>query len=324
MYWRMRITTLRVAAASYAIVGLFGATYGVLWLAWPQLPTAAKTVIAAAVTAPVALALVWPYLATVKAFGVEVSIVHATKDPLAADVVEFFMAEATLGLEASAVELDERSLDITAMPRPIKGLNELRAATADQFLTVDLGAGRQWYSTRLYLLAAIADDFLRVPRFVFIGHLPQHGFIGMAQPAELKTALGLALPPEVDAAYVRARRDAAGLPLDDRLPDVGDRFAELVIPIERPRGPDSELSVPWVTGELLYAWMTAAGKNFDTRSLMTTGLSDQQLLLAATLETEDRYIALITATRQLQGVMDRLDVLGQVAAARARSAHLPG
>jgi hypothetical protein len=112
-------------------------------------------------------------------------------------------------------------------------LNKLRDTTADQFLTVDLGAGHQWYSTRLYLLAATADVLL-VPRFVFTAHIPQDGFVGMAQPAALKTALGLALPPEVDAAYVRARREAAGLPPDDRLPHVGQRFAELVTPIERP------------------------------------------------------------------------------------------
>jgi len=264
-------TTLSIAAAGYAIVGLFGATYGVLWLGWPQLSTAAKSVIGALVAAPVALALVWPYLTTVKAFGVEVSIAHATRDPLAADVVRSFMLQVTFGPTASALGLEDRTVsDVAATPQPFKGLNELRDATADQFLTVDLGAGHLWYSTRLYLLAAIADDFLRVPRFVFTAHLPQDGFIGMAQPAELKTALGLALPPDVDAAYVRARREAADLPRDDRLSHVGQRFAELVTPIERRKGRNSELSVPEVTGDLLYEWMTAAGKNLDTKSLTTT------------------------------------------------------
>jgi hypothetical protein len=89
----------------------------VLWLAWPQLSTAAKPVIAALVAAPVSLALVWPYLATVRAFGVEVSIAHATKDPLAADVVESFMVEVTFRPDAPTVELnDETSFDVAAMP----------------------------------------------------------------------------------------------------------------------------------------------------------------------------------------------------------------
>ena len=55
---------------------------------------------------------------------------------------------------------------------------------------------------------------------------------------------------------------------------------------------------------------------------MTTGLSRQQLDLAVALETHDRYIALIGATRELQAVVDRSDILRQVAAARAPSARL--
>ena len=324
MYWRVLMspavrTALLVATAGYVIVGLFGATYRVISLTWPHLAASTTTVIAALVAAPAALALVWPHLATVKAFGVEVSIIHATEDTLTADVVDAFMDDATFAL---ALTDQEFPTHITATPQPLLLLNELREATAERVLTVDLRAGHQWLSTRLYLLAAIADAFLRIPRFVFTQHLPQYGFVGMALPAALKIALGLALPPEVDEAYARVRREAAGLALDDRLLHVGVRFVELLAPIERPEGPTSAISAPWVSGDLLYEWMTAAGKNLDTRAIMTTGLSRQQLDLAVALETHDRYIALIGATRELQAVVDRSDILRQVAAARAPSARL--
>jgi hypothetical protein len=325
---------LLVTAAGYGIVGLFGGAYGVISLFWPQLTTSTTAVIAALIAAPAALALVWPHLATVKAFGLEVAIAHATKEPLPGDVADSFIKvvgfsvalrepEADTGLREPQTPAD---VTTTAYLPPI--LDELRTATADQFVTVDLGAGDNWLSTRLYLLAAIADDFLRIPRFVFTQRLPRDEFVGLASPAAVKTSLGLALPADVDAAYTQARREAADLPVGDRLRRVGVRFANLVTSIEWPEGQTSRFAVPWVTYDLLYEWMTAAGKALDTRAILITGLSQQQFELAVALETEDPYIALVDASRQVRGVVDRLDILGQRAAARARAAglvtsHLP-
>ena len=68
--------------------------------------------------------------------------------------------------------------------------------------------------------------------------------------------------------------------------------------------------------------MTNDGKVLDTRSIMTVGLSYEELVLAVTLDSEDRYIALVAATHRLRAVVDRLDILGQVAAKRAPSVGL--
>jgi len=85
--------TLLVAAAGYAIVILFGAAYGVLTAVSPHLTASATTVIAALVAAPAALALVWPHLATLKAFGVEVSLTHATAELFAAEGIGWLEVE---------------------------------------------------------------------------------------------------------------------------------------------------------------------------------------------------------------------------------------
>src|SRR5712691_3844754 len=60
--------TLQVAVGGYAVVGLFGATYGVAGAAWPSLSTSTRVAIAVLVTAPFALALLWSRLTGLKAF----------------------------------------------------------------------------------------------------------------------------------------------------------------------------------------------------------------------------------------------------------------
>jgi len=314
-----------VSAAGYAIVGLFAAAFGVTSLLWPKLSTSTNTVIAALVAAPAALALIWPRLTTVKALGVEVSLAEAAAEAVEPGLIEAVMVAMSPdpgAMKAFVAELTkaETSVAFTPLASPIGDqLEQMRKTATGMLIPIDLGGGDRWLSTRLYLVAALADDFMRVPQFVFTTRYPQDAFVGMAGPSALKMALGLALPPAVDEAYVTARREAADLALDHRLLHVATRFAELVSQIEWPDRPTSAHSgVPWVTGDGLYAWLTAAGKEFDTEAIVVTGLSHEQLVLAVALDTHHRHIALVAATRRLLIVVDRLEILAQAAEARHR------
>jgi hypothetical protein len=62
---------VRVALASYAVVGFFAAAYGLVALVWPGLSTAGTVTIATLVAGPLALALLWPHMTGLKAFGIE-------------------------------------------------------------------------------------------------------------------------------------------------------------------------------------------------------------------------------------------------------------
>ena len=81
MKWPERIhfpSWLSVAAGGYAVLGVFGLTFWVVRSAWPNLDQRPIVIASALVAAPLALALVWQRLATLKFFGIEVSLAHVT------------------------------------------------------------------------------------------------------------------------------------------------------------------------------------------------------------------------------------------------------
>jgi hypothetical protein len=334
--------TLIVAVTAYGIVALFGAAYGVIALLWPKLPTSTAAVIAALVAAPAALALIWPRLTAVKAFGVEISLEQATARELEPGLVNAVMAGTSSNaevLESLKVELTEPVpvASIVESPSPLQPLEQMRKTASGKLVPIDLGGGDQWLSTRLYLIAALADDFMRVPQFVFTARYPHDKFVGMASPSAVRMALGLALPPTVDEAYVKARREAIDLAPDRRLTHIATQLFHVVHNIEWPGGfggpldaPSASRSrtrylvtrnpdVPWVTGDKLYAWLTAAGKTLDTKAIVATGLSHEQLVRAVALDTRDRHVALVAATGELEAIVDRLAILAQAADPNRRS-----
>jgi hypothetical protein len=316
---------IRVAIAGYAVASLFGATYGVIALLWPTLSTSTNTVIAALVAAPSALALIWPRLVTAKAFGVEVSLAHASADALEPDLVEAVMGAIYSGDRAGMESVADAPLEsegpsiLSDMSHPFEFLDELRKTAPELLFTVDLGGGKNWWSTQLYLLAAITDDFMGVPQFVFISRYPRDVFVGMATPSALRTALGQALPSAVDEAYLAARKDSANLPLGDRLQHVARVFLQDVADIERADLAGSGVSGSfWVNGDRLYDCLSAAGKRFNTEAIVVTGLSREQLVLGVAQDSRERHVALVGATGRLDTIVDRLDVLAQAAQARHR------
>src|SRR5262249_34936364 len=69
---------LVVAAAGYAVVGVFGLTYAFLRSRWPTLSQASAVNFAVVAAAPLALAMIWHRLTGFKLFGLEVSLSQAT------------------------------------------------------------------------------------------------------------------------------------------------------------------------------------------------------------------------------------------------------
>ena len=65
---------------------------------------------------------------------------------------------------------------------------------------VDLGIGKSWWSTRLYLLAALTADFTKAKQLVFVQN---ERFIGMSSPYTIRKILAK-VHPEVEIAYYPA------------------------------------------------------------------------------------------------------------------------
>src|SRR5215472_15275238 len=141
---------LRVALAAYGVVAVFGLAYAIVFLGWRGLSSNATVAVAAFIAAPLALGLLWPRLTGFKAFGLEVSLAQVTVhlDTKLAAVI----ASPDLGSKAPHL--------VAQMEAILKPEVEL--------VEIDLRDGSYWFSTRLYLLAALAHDLSDVRAFVFM------------------------------------------------------------------------------------------------------------------------------------------------------------
>src|SRR5437773_2200161 len=172
------------ATGGYAVVGLFLSVYAVLRTWWPRLSDSNVVAFAALLAAPLALAFVWPRFAGFKAFGFEVSLADATVD-LQADVAA---AITTQQYFSGTQQLIDRFAELILRPQTEVIEVNLRGPP------VLPGQRDYWWSTRLYLLAALADDFSRVQTFAFVERWAERRFVGMARPSDIRTALAAASP----------------------------------------------------------------------------------------------------------------------------------
>jgi hypothetical protein len=172
----------RVALGGYVVVGLFGLTFWVTQslAAHPQRSRGTDLVLAAAVTAPVALAFVWRRLSGVKAFGVEITV------------------SAERALEVQTFNLPR--LEDVAMGRQIPdsnvGANSVLATEVSKAviagavaMEVDLRRAPYWWPSHIYLLGALLADYSNVRQVVFtVGG--ERRFVGMCTPAALEQGFG--------------------------------------------------------------------------------------------------------------------------------------
>ena len=87
---------------------------------------------------------------------------------------------------------------------------ELYKGRGADYAVIDLGDGRKWLTSRLYLFAAMLGSISGVQRFVFVAKQGEitRKFIGMASPPQICRALAQAYPWLEDA-FLRARVEPA-------------------------------------------------------------------------------------------------------------------
>jgi hypothetical protein len=171
---------LVIALAGYAVVVVFGLAYGITRSRWPDLDQTPAVIAAVLAAAPLALALVWDRIASLKAFGFELALTSASMrtDMTDMQVVGAITERQYFSGEEALVE------QITqAIVRPEQELLEL-----------NLRGGDYWWSTRLYLVAALADDYSRIQQLVFTEGGAAEAFVGMATPGDIRKALARGWP----------------------------------------------------------------------------------------------------------------------------------
>lgn len=187
----------------YLAVLLFAGAFILLsWLAnqrmwpagWPTLSRTETLVAAGFVAVPLLVGLAWQRMTGVKFAGFEVSLAAA-------------QAKVDRSLPAEVMNDVQGTLLGSSGRKDIK----FAIAKADTLLEVDLSA--VWWSTRLYLLAALADDYSRVARITFVNNARpgQRAFIGIARPHSVRRAMSL-LHNGLEKAYRQARANVLNQP----------------------------------------------------------------------------------------------------------------
>lgn len=183
---------VRVIAVGYLLLGLYGVAWATLNRVWRSLSDTEALVVAGMLVAPLALGLVWPRLAGVKAFGIELSL-----------------AQVTVAIESNLAPAVMTAATGSAPPElidHIRGLIQSRC----EVIEVNLRDGSYWWSTRLYLLARLASDLTESKIMVFVDRDQERRFVGMATPEHVYEALSNRRP-ELEQIYEELPKRTAGV-----------------------------------------------------------------------------------------------------------------
>jgi hypothetical protein len=186
-----------------------------------------------------------------------------------------------------------------------------------QLVDIDLENGLSWWSTRLYLLAALASDYTQVEQLIFAN---QGFFTGMASPIDIRRALGR-LHPGVEAAYRKSFPEplpgASPLPqqaFPAPMPQEVDQIVQKFIFTELPNA--IQLYYPgffredqikmWVTKEQLQQWL---GPQLYTDSV---ALQPMDIVMLSQIISRPAPFVAITEEGRLVQVVDRKELAVKV------------
>jgi hypothetical protein len=286
-------TWASVAVGGYAVVGLFGLTYLIVKLL-PHPPNQnTALIIAASVAAPLALGFVWARLVKVKMFGVEVSLSQVT------------------------VHVDQQITVITPQQQLWTGdeqiIAKLRTALLEpgiKLIELNLRREPYWWSTRMFLVAALVDDYIEVDQFVLVEGNTDCKYIGMITPGSLRKSLA-AVFPDLEVVYQTIQR---AMPISS---ERGEKIAKTVqdwsLGIFNNNGTKcSEIDAKQlVTKKLLASWLRGF---VDPEYLRWDGGPGSALLQYQLVAQKSPYVPLVREGR-LEKIVDRNDLALRIARA---------
>ena len=255
------------------------------------------------------------------------------KDDLAAKVaasVAYFLSTlqvSTLPQILTNYFIGVPSFDVPDSSASVIGdaISNIRTAIGDaisnirtaQLVDIDLENGLSWWSTRLYLLAALASDYTQVEQLIFAN---QGSFFGMASPVDIRRALGR-LHPVVEAAYRKSfpeplpgpgplPQQAFPAPMPQEVDLIVQNFSRIELPNAIQRyypglfGED-QIQI-WVTKEQLQQWL---GPQLHTDSI---ALQPMDMLMLSQIISRPAPFVAITEEGRLVQVVDRKELAVKV------------
>lgn len=275
---------VRVMTAGYLIVVVFGVVAVVA--RWGFGVSGSAALIAGAIAAaPIVIAFAGDRVTGIKAFSVEISLAQITvRDQV--DLTQAVMDIAEMGPSGS--------------PELLTTLRNAIHARA-RLLRLNLRNDDYWWSTRVYLVAALAMDYTKVEQLLFVRGQEERLWIGMIDPPTGRDLLAQRFPDY--ERYYRDVRNTALAAADVRAPLDRDAEIEMILMNWPGKFDWNEAQAKQiVTADLVRQWL---GANLDTEALPHGPLS--QLLRYQVNLRPHRYTALTTDGR-LIAVVDKCEL----------------
>jgi len=167
-----------------------------------------------------------------------------------------------------------------------------------------------WWSTRLFLVSALADDYSSLRAFVFVDEEDGRHFLGLASPARVRVALGSQYS-SLEAAYesLRAKVNATD-PASQQVEQIITQWTMFGFSQDGRQATEEEFKVK-VNRVCLVEWMSKAG-GLDHRYVRWKGYQDRALL-SEIVGFDAPYVPLVEHGR-LYKVVRRHAVAEEIAA----------
>jgi hypothetical protein len=283
---------LSVAAAGYAVVVVFATSLAIARAAAPGWSWTVDFILASAVAAPLALAFLYERLTALKTPWFEIALTSAKVE--------------ITGSFARALE--EAMLQASGNRQLTEAVSALLAPNAPKVIRLNLRSEPYWWSTRLFLLAALSTDYTAVQRIAFVEGGAARRYVGLAPPDYVRTTLAARFP-NYERAYTQLRSVVSGEPRLQVEVIVGgwqNQLLKVSSPAEPPADPrtNEEFVKEYVTALALNEWLSGV---MDTGYVMWDGWPQDPRLRAAIIGQEADYVALVQDGR-LDSVVSR-DIL---------------
>lgn len=207
---------VKVALSGYLVTITFGAIFVVTRIITPDQPQTVALGAAIVMALPLAVAFIGDKIKSFKGFGIEVEtkaaaerITEITLPSQQTASAGYDIADVGHSSAAAVGSSTGSANDSRADAGGIPGqVCRLIASPNTRLVEVDLHDGTYWWPARLFLLAALLDEFTNVQRLVFGQAVNGKAkYAGMAEPVAVTRRIELALPG-VTAAYRSARQRA--------------------------------------------------------------------------------------------------------------------
>jgi hypothetical protein len=293
--WRRRTSTVLVC---YGLVVIFGVVFGIVRLSAPNTSVSTAVIWGICVAGPLALGLAWERFTGLKAFGFEISLAQAVAQ-----------VDATLATALSGSKQQYFSGDVAIFTLIGKVIEDPNI----ELLELNLRVNPYWWSTRIYLQAALIEDYTSIQRLVFVAGDAERYYIGMVSPSLMRKALAQLAGPDLESVYKSVQQGVG--PYDaTKVPAIVEGWsAASFMKDGEPFGEEAVKTL--VSKELLTQWVT-----LETDSVEWDKPLDSPSLQALVLERDLRFVPLTQNGRLLRVV--NTDLFARQMAAKTLQATL--